>query len=146
MIKGLLDMKKWLPVLLIGALLLGGFVWKKTQVKNDGPVETANPLQVMNEILGKKPIFVEFTSDDCPYCVKMKPIIKELQDKYGEQIQFVIANTGNNEESRKLALFYRVRGIPAVFIHDQEGKIIEKYEGFTTKETLEKGINKVIKP
>ncbi len=139
-------MKKWLPLLLIAVLLAGGFIWKKNQVKNDGPVETANPLQVVNETLGKKPIFVEFTSDDCPYCVKMKPFIKELQDKYSKQIEFVIANTGNNEEARKMAAFYRVQGIPAVFIHDQEGKIIEKYLGFTSKDTLEKGINKVLKP
>ena len=139
-------MKKWLPILLIGVLLLGGFFWKKTQAKTEGPVETAYPLQAMHEFLGQKPILLEFTSDDCPYCVKMKPIIKELQDAYGEKIQFVIANTGNNEEARKLAMFYRVRGIPAVFIHDNEGKIVEKYEGFTTRETLKKGINKVIKP
>lgn len=136
--------RKLVLLMLLLAILLGLLYWKNTSGKGvQGPADTPNPLAAVTENQGKKPLFIDFTSDDCTYCVKMKPVIAELQVKYQDKVIFIIANTGKNAEARQLAYFYKVTGIPAFFIHDRDGVITDRFVGLTKKDTLDQALQNV---
>lgn len=136
----------WKKILVLGlvvVLLVAGYMWKN-QSKEKVLEDTANPLQVVKEAHGIQPVFLEFSSDSCPYCVKMAPIVAELQEKYKDKVSFVIANTENNKEARELAYYFKVQGVPTFFIIDKEAKEAQQFVGLVKKEDLEKAIKSVL--
>lgn len=145
-------MKKWLPIILVLFLLLGGYAYKSGLLnyenKNDDlsgrEYETTKPLETVNENLGKTPIFLEFVADNCSYCTKMKPSVLRLKEQYGDKIKFVIADVDENEEAQQLAYYFKINAVPVVFIMDKEGKLSKRFDGYVKKEVLEKEIVKII--
>jgi len=63
--------------------------------------------------------------------------IKEFVDEKGINYAIVV---GDNE----LAERYNIRGIPATFIIDRNGNLVQKYSGMVKKEILETEIKKLI--
>ncbi len=113
-----------------------------------------------------KPVFLEFMSPLCGHCVKMTPVIKDLEEKYGDRIVFlsiVWPGSGGVElvsgfireedvnwlhvidEEGKAFQAYGVRGTPTYVILDEDH--VEKYRFIgsgTKEEDLEKAILSVI--
>jgi len=113
-----------------------------------------------------KPVFLEFMSPLCGHCVKMTPVIKDLEEKYGDKIVFlsiVWPGSGGVElvsgfireedvnwlhvidEEGKAFQAYGVRGTPTYVILDEDH--VEKYRFIgsgTKEEDLEKAILSVI--
>lgn len=115
-------MKKGLAfIIIIGAILaiyIGLPLFKPTDYPSEA---TKNPEERLRMALTeKKPIFIEFFADRCPSCVKMKPIISELQKEYGSKIEFILADTDN--EGLGLAMDFQVMYIPGYVFIDSEGQ------------------------
>ncbi|MCD6312534.1 MAG: redoxin family protein [Thaumarchaeota archaeon] len=115
---------------------------------------------------GGKPVFLEFMSPLCGHCIKMTPVIKDLEEKYGDRIVFlsiVWPGSGGVElvskfiqekdvnwlhvidEEGKAFQAYGVRGTPTYVILDEDH--VEKYRFIgsgTKEEDLEKAILSVI--
>ena len=113
-----------------------------------------------------KPVFLEFISPLCGHCRKMTPVIKDLEEKYGDKIVFlsiVWPGSGGVElvsgfireedvnwlhvidEEGKAFQAYGVRGTPTYVILDEDH--VEKYRFIgsgTKEEDLEKAILSVI--
>lgn len=71
-----------LILLLILCLLLSVWVWKHV------PAEGAAGLQPerydLNRLLAQeKPVLLNISSDDCPYCVMMEPDLEQIYRQYG---------------------------------------------------------------
>lgn len=117
------------------------------------PDFTLNDLAGSTVTLSKqrgKVVFLKFWATWCPSCRHSIPAVEKLSKKYKDSdVIFLSINTENNAEKvKKFAVRngityrilqdtadvtqnYNVHGIPAFFIIDQKGKIIESYAGFS---------------
>lgn len=139
-------MKKWIALLIVLLLLAGGYAWKNRENPNTaGLPDSPTPLKTTQDSLGKKPVLLEFTSTSCTYCDQLKPIVQELHKQYGDRIEFIIANTDQNQEAQSMAYFYKIRGVPTIVIHGRDGKISTTFIGFTAKEKLANALEQVLK-
>lgn len=115
-----------------------------------------------------RPVFLEFMSPLCGHCVKMTPVIKEIEEKYGDRVVFISVMYGDSssEEFREIAsefikkhgtdwvhlvdngrVFkeYGVEGTPTYVILDREHREVARFIGSgTTEEALEDALKKVL--
>jgi thiol-disulfide isomerase/thioredoxin len=96
-----------------------------------------------------KVVFLDFWATWCPPCRKSIPAVEALAEKYkGKNVVFYGVNIENDAAAVKkffankavpytiiignedIAGKYKVRGIPAFFIVNPEGKIAQRYVGY----------------
>jgi cysteine-rich repeat protein len=84
-----------------------------------------------------KPVFLFFYTDWCHYCKKQKPIVDELEEAFGEDVEFLRVDA---EEHRDAMKEFGVNGFPAIFFisekGDDGGYVLQEYRGYTDKNTL----------
>jgi thiol-disulfide isomerase/thioredoxin len=88
--------------------------------------ENSIPLEVA--ISNNKPSLVEFYADWCTVCQKMAPDMAELEQQYGEKLNFVMLNVDNTKWLPEM-LKYRVDGIPHFVFLDKKGETIAQAIG-----------------
>ena len=111
-----------------------------------------------------RPVFLEFMSPTCPHCLRMAPILKELEEKYGERIVFisvvypvggieyasrVLAEEGLNwihvvDEKARVFDAYDVSRTPTYIILDKDHVEVKRISGENSREVLEEAILSVI--
>ena len=102
-------------------VLLGFFAWRNHSYKNfveefDFSAAQKTGLPVLLELGGKY----------CPACMAMKPVLKELDQKYSDD--FAVAYIDANADSRA-ARKYNVSAIPVLIFMDKEGNKLHRYTG-----------------
>lgn len=65
-----------------------------------------------------------------------------LFKKYGDQVQFIVADV-ETSSGRRLAERFNVFSIPAMFFINREGKVVDNYVGELSYEQLEAKILKI---
>jgi len=85
----------------------------------------------------KKPIitFIELGSVNCIPCKKMQPIMKSIEEKYGEQIKVIFYDVWKDDTK---AREYGIRLIPTQVFLDKNGKEFFRHEGFYPESEIDK--------
>lgn len=114
-----------------------------------------------SEQLKGKIVLMEFWIKNCGYCMEAFPKMKELQKKYGKQIEILSVNAYEKKEEidffyqrekpaytmlyngEKLANSLGIYAYPTVVLLDRTGKIISVMEG-VDQEQVEKAIKKAL--
>ncbi|MFH0991748.1 MAG: thioredoxin family protein [bacterium] len=106
---------------------------KKLQTKNtqapivkDSNSTTASPLVT----------FVELGSVTCIPCQQMQPVMKAIEEKYGDQINIVFYDVRKTDQQR-YAKQYKVRVIPTQVFLNKEGKEFFRHEGFYPEKEID---------
>ena len=81
--------------------------------------------------------FVELGSVNCIPCKKMQPVMKAIEEKYGDQIEVVFYDVWKSDQ-RKYGEEYNIRLIPTQVFLDKDGKEIFRHEGFFPEESIDK--------
>jgi thioredoxin 1 len=104
-----------------------------SDVKAEGPAgakEAAKAAPVKNEKTGHPLItFIELGSVNCIPCQKMQPVMRAIEDKYGEQIDVVFYDVWKPDQHH-YAQKFGIRLIPTQVFLDKDGKEIFRHEGF----------------
>ena len=100
---------------------------KKNQELNKEKNDTLRPIIT----------FVELGSVNCIPCKKMQPVMKAIEEKYGDQIEVVFYDVWKPEQ-RKYAKEYGIRLIPTQVFLNQEGIELYRHEGFFPEESIDK--------
>ncbi len=79
--------------------------------------------------------FVELGSVRCIPCKKMQPIMKEIEEKYGDQVKVVFHDVWTSE-GKPFAYKYKIRLIPTQVFLDKDGEEYFRHEGFFPKDEL----------
>jgi thioredoxin 1 len=130
-------MKKYLGIALVAAAVLAviyvGVFHKRTLERTSG--SAAAKAQVT---------FVELGSVNCIPCKAMQPVMRQLERRYGNQIQVVFHDVWQDDTPAKT---YNIRVIPTQVFLDQNGHEFHRHEGFYPLEDIEKLLrNRGLKP
>jgi len=86
------------------------------------------------------PVLVDFWAEWCGPCHMIAPTVAALANEYAGKLK---AGKLNVDESRDIAMRYKIMSIPTVMIFSG-GKAVEKSVGVVNKATLKKLIDKYV--
>jgi thioredoxin 1 len=91
----------------------------------------------------EKPIitFVELGSVNCIPCKKMQPVMKAIEEKYGEQVKVVFYDVWKADQ-KKYAEEYGIRLIPTQVFLDKDGNELFRHEGFFPESEIDQFLQK----
>ena len=93
-----------------------------------------------------KATFVELGSVNCIPCKAMQPVMKAVEEEYGDQVKVVFYDVWTKEGS-PYGEQYKIRAIPTQIFLDKDGKEFFRHMGFFPKEEIAKVLEKQgIKP
>ena len=81
-----------------------------------------------------KVTFVEIGSVNCIPCKMMQPVMKAIEEEFGDQIEVVFIDV---RQDRAQAEKYQIRLIPTQVFLDEKGEEFFRHEGFYPKEEIE---------
>lgn len=81
--------------------------------------------------------FVELGSLNCIPCKKMQPVMKSVEEKYGQQIKVKFYDVWKTDQ-KKYATEFNIRLIPTQVFLDKNGKEIFRHEGFFPEAEIDK--------
>jgi thioredoxin 1 len=92
-----------------------------------------------------KVTFIELGSVRCIPCKMMMPIMKEVEEKYGDEVKVIFYDVWT-DAGRPYAEKYQIRAIPTQVFLDENGKEFFRHVGFFPREELfevlkKKGVN-----
>lgn len=79
---------------------------------------------------------VDFGAEWCPPCKVLKPIVRELDEAYGEKLSVLLVDT---DESPELASEFGVMANPTVIVF-QDGVPVEKLVGLRPRAVYESAL------
>ncbi|HYE80161.1 MAG TPA: TlpA disulfide reductase family protein [bacterium] len=129
-----------LPLLTLPAGCLAAMPAKTAQALKAAPADAPKPKRVVNgnapafdvttidgvrlnsqEIYGDKPVFISLWATWCGPCRKEAPVINELYDQYGDQVQFVAISLDGPGDLSKIQSFRSSHGLKYPIAHDTQG-------------------------
>jgi len=94
----------------------------KTEAKNSG----------MKTI---KATFIELGSVNCIPCKMMKPVMEEIEKRYGDQVEVIFYDVWT-DDGKPYARRYGIRAIPTQVFLDKDGKEFYRHVGFFAAEEI----------
>ncbi len=82
-----------------------------------------------------KVTFVELGSVRCIPCQQMQPIMKSVEEKYGDQVKVIFYDVWT-EDGKQYAKKYNINLIPTQVFLDENGKEFFRHEGFFPENEL----------
>ncbi|MDZ7316950.1 MAG: thioredoxin family protein [candidate division KSB1 bacterium] len=79
--------------------------------------------------------FIELGSVNCIPCKAMQPVMKAIEEEYGDQIKIVFHDVWKDPAPAKQ---YGIRLIPTQVFLDDKGVEFHRHEGFYAKEEIDK--------
>ena len=76
---------------------------------------------------GGKPVFLEFMSPLCGHCIKMTPVIKDLEEKYGDRVVFLSVVWPGSGGVELVSKFIQEKDVNWLHVIDEEGKAFQAY-------------------
>ena len=92
---------------------------------------------VEQKVPAPKITFIELGSVNCIPCKAMQPVMRAIEQKYGEQVRVVFYDVWTPEE-QKYGRTYGIRIIPTQVFLDQHGKEIMRHEGFFAEAEIDR--------
>jgi thioredoxin 1 len=86
----------------------------------------------------KKPAvtFIELGSVKCIPCRMMQPVMKAVEEKYGDQLKVIFYDVWKDDQ-RQYAQNYGIRLIPTQVFLDSNGKELMRHEGFFPEKEID---------
>jgi thioredoxin 1 len=84
-----------------------------------------------------KVTFIELGSVNCIPCKAMQPVMKAIEEKYGDQVKVVFYDVWTKEQ-RHYADKYRIKLIPTQVFLDENEKEFHRHEGFYPEAEIDK--------
>jgi thioredoxin 1 len=95
------------------------------------------PINAQTKELKPKVTFIELGSVNCIPCKMMQPVMKAVEEKYGEQVKVIFYDVWTQEQ-KKYAQQYKIKLIPTQVFLDENGKEFFRHEGFYPESEIDK--------
>lgn len=117
-----------IPLLLLTAFLFLSLGCESTSEKE---------VEKKFDTIEAKVTFIELGSVRCIPCRQMQPVMKALEEKYGDQIEIVFYDVWKPEE-RHYGQVYEIKLIPTQVFLDENGAEFHRHEGFYPETEIDK--------
>jgi len=87
-----------------------------------------------------KPMLLDFSATWCGPCRMQKPILEELEKKYGDKVEFKVVDVDENQE---LASKYGIHAVPTLIIQ-KDGTEVKRFMGVTQGSVLASELDKLL--
>ncbi len=94
-------------------------------------------ISAQNNGIKSKVTFVELGSVNCIPCKQMQPVMKAIEEKYGDQVKVVFYDVWK-EDQKKYSKQYGIKLIPTQVFLDANGKEFHLHEGFYPEAEIDK--------
>lgn len=84
-----------------------------------------------------KVTFIELGSVNCIPCKQMQPVMKAIEEKYGDQINVIFYDVWT-QEHKPYAQKYGIKLIPTQVFLNEDGKEFHRHEGFYPESEIDK--------
>ena len=101
-------------------------------------IQAVNDTTFASQIRAQGTTLVEFGAVWCPPCKKLLPMLDELSEEMGDQVQFLKVDC---DESPAAASQYQVMSVPTVIVF-RDGEAVEKLVGLRPKSVYEQVVSK----
>ncbi len=81
----------------------------------------------LRDMIGKKPVVMEFWATWCPLCRKLEPAFKAAKEQYGAQVSFVNVGVPENQSMERQKSYVTERGMQGMFLFDASSEMIKAY-------------------
>jgi thiol-disulfide isomerase/thioredoxin len=81
----------------------------------------------LRQLIGKKPVVIEFWATWCPLCRKLEPAFKGAKERYGSQVAFLNVGVPENQSMERQKAYVTERAMQGMFVFDAESKMIKAY-------------------
>jgi thioredoxin 1 len=126
------------PGIILSLLILIIIGYTSCNQKNDKQSEQKsnkdNAVPVMTKTASLKITFIELGSVNCIPCKKMQPIMKNIEQKYREQVKVIFYDVWKDESP---ANQYGIKLIPTQIFLDENGKEFFRHEGFYPEKDID---------
>ena len=119
---------------IIGLLVVAVLYFSFTTIGNNKNSSNEN---IVNQTSTAKVTFVELGSVNCIPCKQMQPIMKSIEEKYGDQVKVIFYDVWK-EDQKKYAQQYGIKLIPTQVFLDANGKEFHRHEGFYPEAEIDK--------
>jgi len=123
---------KYLSIL--GLLIVAVLYFSFTSIGNN---KSSSDENIVNQASSAKVTFVELGSVNCIPCKQMQPIMKSIEEKYGDQVKVIFYDVWK-EDQKKYAQQYGIKLIPTQVFLDANGKEFHRHEGFYPEAEIDK--------
>jgi len=96
--------------------------------------EKADSTNAENKSAKAKVTFIELGSVKCIPCKAMQPVMKAIEEKYGDQIQIIFYDVWQDDTWAKK---YDISVIPTQVFLDENGVEFHRHQGFYPQEQIE---------
>lgn len=138
MLSAIMDrvMKKQICLLLLLSVALGSFTaaQSKKSSKRSKPAPAARDTTTAASMLFIT--FIELGSVRCIPCKAMQPVMKSIENKYGDHIRIIFYDVWKQEQAH-YAQEYGIRLIPTQVFLDGNGKELMRHEGFFPEKEID---------
>ena len=119
---------------IIGLLVVAVLYFSFTSIGNN---KSSSDENIVNQAGSAKVTFVELGSVNCIPCKQMQPIMKSIEEKYGDQVKVIFYDVWK-EDQKKYAQQYGIKLIPTQVFLDANGKEFHRHEGFYPEAEIDK--------
>lgn len=122
-----------ISILFIFVFLFSG-CGEKSDSENNSDRDSTKSSQ-RTELSKPKVTFIELGSDKCIPCKMMQPVMKAIEEEFGDQIEIVFYDVWKDNAPAKK---YGIKLIPTQIFLDEKGNEFFRHEGFFPREEIEK--------
>ena len=87
-----------------------------------------------------KPVLLDFSATWCGPCKMQKPIIEDLKEKYGDQVDIQEVDVDENGD---MARKYSVMAVPTIVI-EKDGEEVKRFMGLKQADVLSAELDKLL--
>ena len=84
-----------------------------------------------------KVTFIELGSVNCIPCRQMQPVMKAIENKYGNKVKVIFYDVWQPDQ-KQFAMKYKIKLIPTQVFLDAKGKEFFRHEGFFPETEIDK--------
>ena len=86
----------------------------------------------LSQIIGKKPVLLEFWATWCPLCAALFPRIEAAQRRFGNRVDFVVVAVGVNQSQVAIKRHLTRHPMPFRILWDGHGRAVRAFQAPST--------------
>lgn len=86
----------------------------------------------LGDVIGKKPVLIEFWATWCPLCEALQPRLEAAQAEYGEEVEFLVVAVAVNQTKRSIERHLTRHPMPGRLLWDTSGRATRAFMAPTT--------------